>query len=157
MSVSPQSATLRRCTIGALRAYYWHVEDGALVLRLAGQAAPLPEEGVRMAGYPQQRQLSVDIKIKIPMGVRYDEEVRQWVTVCPVLDLYSQGDTEDQAISNIHEAVILFLETCYEMGTLNQVLQECGFHREEQRPDPLTIPMISHFRGAHAEATSPQF
>lgn len=67
--------------------------------------------------------IAVDLTITAQAGVWYDEEVGQYVSVCPALDLYSQGDTEAQAISNIQEAVSLFLETCYELGTLNQVLQ----------------------------------
>ena len=63
------------------------------------------------------QQLFVDFKISTHVGARYDEETKQWVSVCPVLDLYSQGDTEEQAIFNIHEAVSLFLGTCYEIGT----------------------------------------
>ncbi len=105
---------------------------------------------------PSHQLLSVDFKIATRIGVRYDDEVRQWVSVCPALDLYSQGDTEEQAISNIHEAVSQFLGTCYEIGTLNQVLQERGFHREERRSsDPLTIPITDvEEQGAYAKATS---
>ncbi len=111
-----------------------------------------------MTDSPHQR-LFVDFKISTPVGVRYDEEIKQWVSVCPVLDLYSQGDTEEQAIFNIHEAVSLFLGTCYEIGTLNQVLQERGFHRERGRQaDPYTIPLTAdEEQGAYAEATSAQF
>ena len=37
---------------------------------------------------------------------------------------WSQGETKEQAIFNIHEAVSLFLGACYEIGTLNQVLHD---------------------------------
>ena len=108
-----------------------------------------------MAESSHQR-LFIDFKISTQVGVRYDEEAKQWVSVCPVLDLYSQGDTEEQAICNIHEAVSLFLGTCYEIGTLNQVLQERGFHRAEgRRTDPFTIPLTAdEGQGEFAEATS---
>ena len=93
---------------------------------------------------PSHQRLFIDFRISTQVGVRYDEETKQWVSVCPVLDLYSQGDTEEQAICNIHEAVSLFLGTCYEIGTLNQVLQERGFHRAEgRRTDPFTIPLTA--------------
>ena len=68
------------------------------------------------------QRFSVGFNISIQLEISYDEEVKQWVSCCPVLDLYSQGDTKEQAIENIHEAVSLFLGTCYELGTLNQVL-----------------------------------
>ena len=92
--------------------------------------------------YLSRKRISVDFKITAQAGVWYDEEVGQYVSACPALDLYSQGDTEDQAISNIQEAGSLFLETCYELGTLNQVLQERGFRREGQA-DRSTIPLTA--------------
>ena len=37
-----------------------------------------------------------------------------WVALCPELDVASQGDTVEQAKSNLREAVELFLETASE-------------------------------------------
>ena len=50
---------------------------------------------------------------------------------CPELDVASQGKTVAEARKNIAEAVQLFLEGCWEMGTLQQVLLDCGFSLKE--------------------------
>ena len=96
-----------------------------------------------MTTEPPSRRFSVNFAIDIQIGIKYDKEVSNWVSVCPALDLFSQGDTEDQAVKNIHEAVGVFLGTCYELGTLNKVLKERGFQRgPEQSSDPHTIPIV---------------
>lgn len=76
---------------------------------------------------------------------------KKWVTACcPVLDVCSQGSDEADALRNLTEALEAFITTCFEMGTLSQVLDECGFAPVEQgrRPGrlprrtlPVTIPL----------------
>lgn len=56
-----------------------------------------------------------------------DKEGKHYVSHCPALDVYSQGETEEAARDNLKEAVELFLVTCIEIGTLDSVLKECGF------------------------------
>lgn len=46
---------------------------------------------------------------------------------CPALDVYSQGETPLEAKQNLIEALHGFISTCFEMGTLEQVMKECGF------------------------------
>jgi predicted RNase H-like HicB family nuclease len=64
-------------------------------------------------------QVVLPIKIKKKPGV--------YVSSCDVLDVHSQGYTEAAARKNIEEAVRLFITGCFEMGTLDEVLKECGF------------------------------
>ncbi len=64
--------------------------------------------------------MTIPVKIKKKTGV--------YVAYCNVLNVHSQGYTEKEAEKNIIEAIRLFLETCFEMGTLEEVLRECGFH-----------------------------
>ena len=101
---------------------------------------------------------SIGFKIEMDFVVRHDHEVGQWVAFSPVLDLYSQGDTKEEALRNIHEAVSLFLGTCYEQGTLNQVLRERGFQQAGPEPaDPYTIPLTTNeAQGKYAEAAASQ-
>lgn len=73
------------------------------------------------------RHAAVSIELHINFEVTRDREIDEYVSHCPALALYSQGDTERDAIDNIREAVTMFLRNCYERGTLNQVLQDCGF------------------------------
>jgi len=64
-------------------------------------------------------QVVLPIKIKKKPGI--------YVSSCDVLDVHSQGYTEAVARKNIEEAVRLFITGCFEMGTLDEVLKECGF------------------------------
>ncbi len=62
------------------------------------------------------------------------ENPKMYVSYCPELDLYSQGDTPKEAKTNIIEATQLFIESCIERNTLREVLLECGFTGYEKRP-----------------------
>ena len=55
------------------------------------------------------------------------EKERWFVASCYILDVHSQGKTIDQAKENLKEALTLFFISCYEMGTLEEVLKESGF------------------------------
>lgn len=46
------------------------------------------------------------------------------------LNVSSFGDTPQEALAALQEAVTLFLETCLSMGTLETVLEEAGYRRE---------------------------
>ena len=81
----------------------------------------------------------ISIGLELTISVSYDDEIDEYVSYCPALELYSQGSTQDGAISGIQEAITMFLWNCYERGTLNQVLHESGFmaahaHKDERRP-----------------------
>jgi len=55
------------------------------------------------------------------------KEGDSFVAYAPELDVSSCGDTADQARKNILDAVQGFLETCADMGTLDEVLDEAGY------------------------------
>lgn len=61
----------------------------------------------------------------MPIEVRPDEV--GYVAGCPSLDVFSQGTTEREAVENLNEALHLFVLSCFERGTLLQVLKDCGF------------------------------
>ncbi len=46
----------------------------------------------------------------------------------PIFDVSSQGKTPKGAKKNLVDALILFLTTSFEMGTLDEVMKECGFN-----------------------------
>jgi predicted RNase H-like HicB family nuclease len=56
---------------------------------------------------------------------REDDDI--WVAGCPALDVYSQGDTQEDAKRSLEEAISLWAEDCHERGTLDQALRELGF------------------------------
>lgn len=69
---------------------------------------------------------TVAISIHLLCTVKKEAE-GLWVTGCPLLDLYSQGTSEDDAKRSLEEAILLWVESCVERGTLEQALRECGF------------------------------
>ena len=62
------------------------------------------------------------------------EEDDQIVAVCPELNVSSFGDTIDDALASLQEAVALFLEECQAMGTLEAVLEEAGYSWKATAP-----------------------
>jgi predicted RNase H-like HicB family nuclease len=66
-------------------------------------------------------------QVKFLLPVQYKQDGEWVVVLCPTLDVASQGRTHKAAHAAIIEAVSLFLETCFEMGTLGEVLRNQGF------------------------------
>lgn len=66
-------------------------------------------------------------QVRFILPVSYKQEGAWTIATCDQLDVASQGKTHAEAHASIIEAVSLFLETCYEMGTLGEVLRELGF------------------------------
>ena len=71
----------------------------------------------------------VTFNVQLPYTVRRNGVAH--VAWCPALDVYSQGPSHKKAVLNLADALRLFLMSCYERGTLDQVLRESGF-----RPEP---------------------
>ena len=88
------------------------------------QKAAIAEEGITI-------QLSMHLPMKII------KKKRLYVSCCPILDVYSQGDTAEEAKHNLIEAITLFAISCFERGTLEEVLKDCGF---TTRPGTFTYP-----------------
>ena len=72
---------------------------------------------------------------------------RKWfLSSCPLLDVHSQGATKRKALDNLREALRLFLVTCFERGTLENVLKECGFRPIEPETKATPFPKGSMVR-----------
>jgi predicted RNase H-like HicB family nuclease len=54
------------------------------------------------------------------------------VSLCPVLNVSSFGETEEGAERSLIEAVAAFIRGCNELGTLEEVLEESGYRRENE-------------------------
>ena len=63
----------------------------------------------------------------IPYTSQLFAEGDQFVALCPELNVSSYGDSPEQALAALQEVVILFLEECQAMGTLETVLEEAGY------------------------------
>jgi predicted RNase H-like HicB family nuclease len=89
----------------------------------------------------------LDIELKFRIPVKLTKKRKWYVASCPVLDVASQGETEKKARDNLVEALTLFLTTCIDIGTLNDVLKQSGFKTVEAKrlktkeKDYINIPL----------------
>lgn len=74
----------------------------------------------------------IEVKVKLPATIKKTDG--WYVACCPLLDVFTQGKTKAKAKKNLVEAIHLFLESCYERGTLDDVLKESGFSAVEEKP-----------------------
>lgn len=97
----------------------------------------------------------VKFEFKLPAHVK--KQGNLYIACCPLLDVYSQGDSKKEALANLKEALVLFVESCFERGTLDQVLRSSGFYPAEGKEpkfaadDYVSVPM-SLISRKHAEA-----
>lgn len=99
----------------------------------------------------------VEFTVKMPIKIAKKEGI--YISCCPALDLYSQGDTITAAKGNLIEAVQLFITSCYERGTLGAVMRDCGFKpsirtRKVMPTDHrfITVPIPFSVTGCHEPA-----
>lgn len=71
--------------------------------------------------------MATDIEAKIP--VLFFQEGKKVIAYSPALDLSSCGDTEQQARKRFAEAAVIFFTETHRMGTTEEVLEECGWHK----------------------------
>ena len=62
--------------------------------------------------------------IRLVLDIRHEPPF--YVSECPQLGLASSGDTEQEALANIAEAVVLYLDTLEEYGECDAVLERAG-------------------------------
>ena len=74
---------------------------------------------------------TMTINLTLPVDITKEGDV--FVAICPTLNVASQGCTTEEALLNIKEAIDLFITTCMEMGTISQVLRECGFTKVDEK------------------------
>lgn len=67
------------------------------------------------------------IEAKIP--VLFFQEGKKVIAYSPALDLSTCGDSEQQARKRFGEAVVIFIDGIHKMGTTEEVLEECGWHK----------------------------
>ena len=59
------------------------------------------------------------------------KEGDNFISYCPELDVSSCGDSIEKAKNMLRSAVRLFLEEAEKMGTLEDILEECGYHKKD--------------------------
>ena len=68
----------------------------------------------------------------LPFTVRLFKEGETYIAHVPELDVSSCADTVQQVKKNINDAVLLLLESAADMGTLEEILEEAGYHLKGQ-------------------------
>ncbi len=100
------------------------------------------------------------VNVTLRLEALFSKEDGWHVASFPALDVSSQGRTKDEAERNLIEATQLFLESCFERGTLDEVLKGCGFTplreggHQNERGEHLTVPfeLVSSRNGSPAHA-----
>jgi predicted RNase H-like HicB family nuclease len=64
------------------------------------------------------------LEFRLPARVR--KKGKWYVSSCPALDVHSQGRTSAEARQNLADALAFFLESCFERGTVADVLRAAG-------------------------------
>lgn len=101
----------------------------------------------------------MEVKFEISLRASVEKEGAWYIASCPALDVHSQGKTERKALRNLYEALRLFIESCWERGTLDAVLKNEGFKKKSVSrstasrtlPHTVSIPLVLA-SGQHAPA-----
>jgi predicted RNase H-like HicB family nuclease len=70
--------------------------------------------------------------MNLDLTVYLTKEGRHYVAHAMPLDVVSSGPTPEAAREAVYEAVRAFLLTAVDQGTLEEVLEECGYRRQGQ-------------------------
>jgi predicted RNase H-like HicB family nuclease len=82
------------------------------------------------------------VKLSIAYTTQIWREGEQFIAHSMPLDVASSGASPEEARQALGQAVRLFLDTATEHGTLDQILEDCGYVRREaswQSPSWLAI------------------
>ena len=87
-----------------------------------------------------KRMIAVQFSLHLPAKIT--KKKKWFLASCPVLDIHSQGETEEQAKKNLTDALTLFFISCYERNTLDTALKECGFRTAYHPDEPYKSQMF---------------
>ncbi|MBI2487803.1 MAG: type II toxin-antitoxin system HicB family antitoxin [Deltaproteobacteria bacterium] len=83
--------------------------------------------------------------VEIDLIMQIWKEGNMYVSYSPDLDISSCGGTSEEAKRNLYEAIEALLEEAERMGTLQDILEEAGFVREDttwRRPDIIATERV---------------
>jgi hypothetical protein len=67
------------------------------------------------------------IEFQARLPIKFTDRGKWILASCPILDIHSQGKNKTEAKNNLTEAVSLFFLSCFERGSLDAALKDCGF------------------------------
>ena len=80
------------------------------------------------------------IKITVKLLVATKEENGVFLAKCPFLNIVSQGDTGEIALTNLKEEINFFFLSCCEEGTLAETIDE----RTKKKREPFSTKDFVH-------------
>lgn len=80
---------------------------------------------------------------QIVLSVIVKEEEKGYSVICPELNVASQGETFEEAISNIKEALELYIESAEQIGIIDEVLEQLGISKEDFRKGKLFSRIVT--------------
>jgi len=87
-----------------------------------------------LSGNTMEKQILLNVAIK-------EEPEGGFSVVCTDLDVASQGETINEAMENIKDAVELYLESAEELDIMDEVFEKLGLTKEEFKKEIL-VPKI---------------
>ncbi|MBW1649766.1 MAG: type II toxin-antitoxin system HicB family antitoxin [Deltaproteobacteria bacterium] len=67
-----------------------------------------------------------NISMEISLPVKIEKKDKWLIASCPILDVFTQGKTKEEAKNNLNEALTVFLISCCERGVLEAALKQRG-------------------------------
>ncbi len=81
----------------------------------------------------------------LSLPVLFLKEKKTFVAYTPALDLSSSGSTVERAKRNFEVTVRLFLQELVDAGTLEQVLRDMGWSKQERQwQPPVQVQRVIH-------------
>jgi|TARA_Y100000310_G_scaffold70285_1_gene65885 predicted RNase H-like HicB family nuclease len=80
---------------------------------------------------------------QIIITVIVKEEDKGYSVLCPELNVASQGETFEEGIANIKEAVELYIESAEQLGTLDEVLEQLGITTEDFKKGKIVPKVVT--------------
>ena len=90
---------------------------------------------------PMLKTLKAKMTKQILLTVVVKEEEKGYSVICPELNVASQGETFEETISNIKEAIELYIESAEQLGIIDEVLEQLGISKEDFEKDKI-LPKI---------------
>lgn len=83
-----------------------------------------------------------DFIYNLPSRVRVFKKNGRYIADAYEYKVVSSGNSREEAIENLKEAIYLFMETCYNNDTIDEMMESLGFKKGEPFYDcfPLEIP-----------------
>ena len=79
------------------------------------------------------------VQLQGDLPIQIIKEKDGYSSICPVLNIASQGKTVEEALEMIKEAIEIFFEDLIENGNLEEVLQDCCWTIELTKNSPIKI------------------